>query len=179
MTGIWVLLATRQAVTDIQARLKQWFPDLQVEAWSHQLTLALEQDPTLNQQLILFDVEYDSGPFQTSVILHSFPGPQENTLVMLVMIELARRFSDAFTCRAMCDGHGYGDNSSPYWNLIWEQGYVYLADVSATFFTQCGDDAIEIVRQLDLSRHHLDHAGRLSHAGDQPIRTERIDSDRS
>ena len=99
--------------------------------------------------------------FPVVLTIDVFPGPQDEPQVMIVMIDLARRFAEAFSCRTICDGSGYGDSSAPFWSIIWDEGSAYLADDCNTVFADGEGGAVRVVREIQLPVSRLDSRGLL------------------
>jgi hypothetical protein len=164
MSGLWVALAIKKTVAEIRTVLENWFPELVVTDWD---TSSVERgkeslkNPLTETADILFQVFYNKSEFPTGIHLDRFPGPQDEAVIMPTMIELARLFSTAFTCRTICDGSGYGDDESPYWDIIWDKGKSYLADDCDTKFGDLTGGVIKIVREITLPAFVLDDAGQL------------------
>lgn len=68
--------------------------------------------------------------------------------------ELARVLSERFCAKAICDGTPYGDDGSPYWSLIWDDGLAYLADDINTLYSDGEGGPVRVVRKLDAVRSH-------------------------
>ena len=129
--------------------------------WSFEQMTESMGDSSKNPD-ILFRIEYNASEFSTCIFFDAFPGPQDETVLMPVMMELARRFADAFGCRTICDGSGYGDSQAPYWGIVWNAGKSFLADDSDTLFLDQEGGAVKIIRELDLPKVTLDHKGCLA-----------------
>jgi hypothetical protein len=161
MTGLWVALSVMKSAREIRILMENWFPKLVTEDWHLEQADGNVDSSLLQHPDILFRVEYNSSEFPTAIHFDAFPGPQDEAVIMRVMIELARRFANAFGCRTICDGSGYGDSQSPYWDIIWEGGRSFLADDCDTLFADQTGGAVRVIRQLDLPKIALDDAGRL------------------
>jgi hypothetical protein len=164
MTGLWVALSVRKTIAEIRAMLEEWFPALAVEDWD--LSSADRAEEALRTEAIgsadiLFQVEYNSSEFPTAIHFDRFPGPQDEAVVQPTMIELARMFATAFACRTITDGSGYGDDDSPYWDIIWDKGRSFLVDDCNTEFRDQTGGSVRIVREISLSSFGLDDSGRL------------------
>jgi hypothetical protein len=146
MTGLWVALSVNRSSEDILAALKNWFSHLEIGVFNK----LVEED--LPWPSIVIDVVRNESEFPVVIQFYQFPGPQDEQQIMPVMTELAGRFSDAFQCRTICDGSGYGDDDSPYWSVIWDHGVAYLADDGETLFGDGEGGPVRIVRKLDLDR---------------------------
>lgn len=64
------------------------------------------------------------------------------------LLGLARALSIDLSCRTICDGTGFGDDESPYWSVVWDQGVPYLADDLNSIFVDGEGGPIRIVRRL-------------------------------
>lgn len=157
MTGLWVGLAYRVTLDDVRAVLESWFPRCRVG----ELDLLIDAPPETEWPPIIIGMRANESEFPTLVDFTLFPGPEDEAVVMPVMIELARRFSAAYGCRTICDGSGYGDSPSPYWSIIWDAGKAYLADDANTTFADGEGGEVAIVRELRLDRVTLDTAGHI------------------
>ena len=146
MTGLWVGLSLPKSPADILKALKTCFSPLEIGFFN---TLVEEELPW---PPIVIDVVPNESEFPVVVEFYQFPGAQDEQQMMPVMIELAGRFSDAFQCRTICDGSGYGDDDSPYWSIIWDHGVAYLADDGGSLFGDGEGGPVRIVRELDLDR---------------------------
>ncbi len=62
--------------------------------------------------------------------------------------ELARKLSIEFACRTTCGGEGFGDDSSPYWSVVWDCGVAYLADDCGTVLCDEAGGPLRLVRPL-------------------------------
>jgi hypothetical protein len=69
------------------------------------------------------------------------------------LCDLAAELSVSLCTRVICDGSRYGDDSSPYWSLVWDMGRALLADDSQTDIGDGEGGAVRIVRALDLPPH--------------------------
>lgn len=160
MTGLWVALSVSKSALEIRAVLEKWFPELVIVDWSfEQSTASLGSFP--QNPDILFRIEQNASEFPICIQFDAFPGPQAETVIMPVMIELARRFADAFGCRSICDGSGYGDSQAPYWDIVWDSGKSFLADDGCTLFGDQAGGAVKIIREVDLPKVTLDNQGCL------------------
>lgn len=160
MNGIWVGLSdvvTEQKVREI---LTRWFPA--VEIMTRDAAMESDRSPW---PPIVFSVEDTGvGDFPSYVSFDCFPGPETDSLEAGAV--LARRLAEAFACRAICDGSGWGDDESPYWSIIWDKGRAHLADDSNTDFADGEGGPVKTLRELDLPDWGLDTRGSLSRPGD-------------
>ena len=109
---------------------------------------------------IVFSVEgTEVNDFPSFVSFDCFPGPESDSVEAGAV--LARRLADAFGCRAVCDGSGWGDDESPYWSIIWDGGRAFLADDSNSDFADSEGGPIQIVREIALPSWDLDAEGAL------------------
>jgi hypothetical protein len=164
MTGLWVALSQRKTVVEIHTDLENWFTELVVTDWDlSSLKRAKEtlRNLLLNTADILFQVEYNKGEFPTGIHFDKFPGSQIEAVIQPTMIELARMFANSFDCRTIYDGSAYGDDASPYWDIIWEKGRSFLADDCDTEFGDQTGGVVKIVREISLPSLELDDAGQL------------------
>jgi hypothetical protein len=156
MHGIWIALSTRVSEAQVGEHLQRWFP--RVEIMPYAAALAADRKPW---PPIVFSV--DERPsvedFPTTVHFDCFPGP--DSAAVGVGIALARRFSDALRCRALCDGTGLGDDPGPTWGVIWERGKAVLADDGGSAFGDGEGGPVRAVRDLVLQGMDLDPGGIL------------------
>ena len=175
-------LSIAKTIEDIQRTLRAWFPSLRVGIEDH-LVGDREWPP------IVIRTSTSASEFPTVVTFEAFPLRREKaqadpitialpagfwlvssspsteaaqilaSVIELVMIELARRFSEAFSCRAICDGSRYGDSSSPCWCLVWDAGRSYLADDCDTLFADGEGGSVKIVREIHIPAILLDDNG--------------------
>ena len=117
--------------------------------------------PAIDSADVLFQVEHKRSEFPTAIQFDRFPGPQDEAVIQPTMIELARMFATAFACRTITDGSGYGDDDSPYWDIIWDGGRSFLADDCDTEFGDQAGGSVKIVREISLPSFELDDSGRL------------------
>ena len=157
MNSLWVGLSLQVTLDDVRATLESWFPRCRVGEFDR----LLDAPSGTAWPPIVIGLEANESEFPTRVDFALFPGPQDEAVIMPVMIELARRFSAAFGCRTICDGSGYGDSPSPYWSIVWDAGTAYLADDVETAFADGEGGEVAIVRELRLPRVTLDTAGHL------------------
>jgi hypothetical protein len=158
MTGLWVGLASRATLDAVRAALESWFPDCRVGEFD----ALIEAPPGTPWPPIVVGLHENASEFPILIDLTVFPGPQDEAVVLPVMIELARRFAAAFGCRTICDGSGHGDDRSPYWSIVWDGDRAYLADDAGTAFADGEGGEVAIVRELRLPRVTLDAAGHLA-----------------
>jgi hypothetical protein len=163
MTGLWVALSVKKSPLEIRAALENWFPELTIQVWYPELIAQEPEDAhsSLQEAEITIHLDYNESEFPTVIHLDSFPGPQDETVIMPVIVTLARKFSDTFCCRAICDGSGYGDDTSPFWDIIWDKGKSFLADDCNTLFADQTSGAVKIVREISLLPFELDKFGRV------------------
>jgi hypothetical protein len=159
MHGIWVGLSISVSETKIKQLLERWFPALEI------LTLdeALRSDRS-PWPPIVFSVENRKNvdDFPIYIGFDCFPGPNDQAVA--VGIVLAKRLATAFACRALCDGSGLGDDETPYWSIVWEQGRSFLADDSGTQFADGTGGPVRVARELQLPGFDLDEQGALTHS---------------
>ncbi len=66
-------------------------------------------------------------------------------------IRFARYLSEEIGCRTICDGSGFGDDDSPYWSIIWDNGVSFLADDGGTTFGDGEPDKpVTVVRKIEV-----------------------------
>lgn len=156
MNGIWVGLSgvvTEHAVGELLAR---WFPA--VEIMTQDEAMASDRAPW---PPIVFSVEdTDVSDFPSYIGFDCFPGPESDSVEAGAV--LARRLSEAFGCRAICDGSGWGDDESPYWSIIWDTGRAHLADDSNSDFADGEGGPVRTVREIALPKWDLDAEGALA-----------------
>lgn len=165
MTGLWIALSVRKTAAEISSLMALWFPNLLISSWDLSSTEQADKslkDPKTEHADILFQIYYNKSEFPTGIHLDKYPGPQDEAVIMPVMIELARRFARAYNCRSICDGSGYGDTPSPYWDIIWDNGKSFLADDCDTEFGDQSGGAVRIIREISLPSSVLDGSGRLT-----------------
>jgi len=135
--------------------LHQCFPLLGATTMEDALRLEGEWPP------IVFSINQTSAAdFPVCVMFDLFPGESEESIS--VSHALARRFASFFGCRALTDGSGLGDDSSPYWSIIWESGQPLLAnDCDSALFDGVEGGLVRIARPIRYSVPDLDAAGRL------------------
>jgi hypothetical protein len=164
MTGFWVALSINKTAVEIRQLLEICFPDLVITVWDlSSLERGKEslKNPLTETAAILFQVIYNESEFPTTIDFDRFPGPQDEALIMPTQIELARMFAKLCNCRTICAGSGYGDDDSPYWDIIWDQGRSYLADDCDTEFGDQTGKPVKIVREISLPSYILDDNGQL------------------
>lgn len=66
------------------------------------------------------------------------------------LLELSRRISVAASCRTICDGTGFGDDPSPYWSIVWDNGMAHLADDVDSVIADGDGRPVRLIRRLDL-----------------------------
>ena len=164
MTCLWIALSLRKNVVEIRKVLKNLFPDLVIADWdlsSFELAKQALKDPAIDNADVLFHVWYNKSEFPTLIEFDRFPGPKDEAVIQATTIELARLFANAFECRTICEGFSYGDDESPYWDIVWDQGRSYLADDCDTEFGDQTGEPVKIVREISIPRFALDDSGRL------------------
>ena len=154
MTGLWLGLSIGATPDEVSAALARLFPAATVGFFDDVAELDAWPD-------IVVDVQENPSEFPTLVGVNVFPGPQEEPLVMRVMFELAARFAEAFACRTICDGSGYGDTPGEYWSMIHEGGRFYLADDTGTVFIDGEGGEVRIVREIVVPRARLGPDARI------------------
>ncbi|KAJ48738.1 hypothetical protein BD780_000866 [Clostridium tetanomorphum] len=65
-------------------------------------------------------------------------------------IYLGYELSIALGCKTIVDGTGFGDDASPYWDIVFDKGCPYLADDLESKFCDEGGKKIQIIRQMEL-----------------------------
>lgn len=63
-------------------------------------------------------------------------------------IYLAYKLSILFQCMTITDGTHFGDDSSEYWDIIFDEGEPFLADDLGTKFCDDGDGKLKIIRKM-------------------------------
>lgn len=71
-------------------------------------------------------------------------------------IYLAYKLSSLLQCRTITDGINFGDDSSEYWDIIFDKGEPFLADDLGTKFCDDGDGKIKIIRKMTFEELKLD-----------------------
>ncbi|HHS99812.1 MAG TPA: hypothetical protein ENK73_03055 [Thiomicrospira sp.] len=66
-------------------------------------------------------------------------------------LHFAKELSLLLGCKTICDGSYHGDDNSPFWCIIWDNGRAYLADDCGSVFggTEDGGE-VEIVRRVHI-----------------------------
>ena len=144
--------------------LEEWFPALAIEDWdlsSADRAGEALKTPAIDSADILFQVEHNRSEFPTTIQFDRFPGPQNEAVIQSTMIELARMFATVFACRTITDGSAYGEDDSPYWDIIWDNGRSFLADDCDSEFADRRGGPVKVARELSLPSFELDDSGRL------------------
>ena len=155
MNGIWVGLSDVVTEGTVRKLLARWFPE--VETMTQDEAMASDRTPW---PPIVFSVEgTEVSDFPSYVSFDCFPGPESDSVEAGAV--LAQRFAEAFGCRAICDGSGWGDDESPYWSIIWDGGRAHLADDSNSDFADGEGGPVRTVREIALPNWDLDAEGTL------------------
>ncbi|GEP64140.1 hypothetical protein CBE01nite_19080 [Clostridium beijerinckii] len=72
-----------------------------------------------------------------------------------VDVYIAYKLSILLQCKTITDGTYYGDDSSEYWNIIFDKGEPSLADDLETEFLGDGDGKVKIIRRMALEELKL------------------------
>ena len=156
MHGIWVGLSGTVSEDDIRTLLSEWFP--KTELMTRDEAVASDRTPW---PPIVFSVEEtDVADFPFYVSFDCFPGPDDDAVETGAV--LAKRLAESCACRAICDGSGWGDNESPYWSIIWQDGHAHMADDSNSDFADGEGGPVRTIRQIDLPAWDLDAEGNLA-----------------
>jgi hypothetical protein len=155
MAFIWIGLSRDCRADEVSRLLSAWFP----------AAANLTRDEALDRPTpwppIVFTLRRspEASDFPSLVDFDAFPGDDDKAVA--IGLALARRFSDALNCRAVSDGSGLGDDSSPYWSVVWDDGRAYLADDAGAALADGEGGALRIIRELTLSVGTLDDGARL------------------
>lgn len=119
MDYFWIGLAHTVDEADVLAAFKRWFPSA---------TVARLGDPGRAADVTV-DTEtgFPMRSFPFVVHVYAFPNCTNEICVGLA---LSRMRGVEFATRTICDGSGLGDDDSPYWCVVWEDGKYWLADDS-------------------------------------------------
>lgn len=63
---------------------------------------------------------------------------------------LAHCFSKVLKCKTITDGSGFGDDNSPYWDVVFDEGKIFLVDDLETKFSGDGDKLLKVVKELNI-----------------------------
>ena len=71
-------------------------------------------------------------------------------------IHLAYELSILLQCRTIVDGTHFGDDSSEYWDIIFDKGEPFLVDDLSTEFYDDGNGKLKIIRKMNFEELKLD-----------------------
>ena len=91
------------------------------------------------------DFGFPMPGFPFVVHVYSFPS---STSAICLGLALSRVIGVKFGTRTICDGSGLGDNDSPYWCVIWNDGKYWLANDAETDPLDAPPGPLKVVRQI-------------------------------
>ncbi|MEM7530555.1 MAG: hypothetical protein AAF639_00120 [Chloroflexota bacterium] len=150
MIGLWLGLSVVKTPVEVISTLQAWFPTLKIG--DYEVLIESNQD----WPPIVIWVSENKSEFPTGVSIELFPGPQDEGYEMPVVIELARRFAEAYDCQTICDGSGYGEvEHYPGYAIVWKDGVPYLADDYGSEFADQLGEPVRIIKpiQIDSTRN--------------------------
>lgn len=65
-------------------------------------------------------------------------------------MRIACFLSKKLNCRTICDGTKHGDDNSPYWSIIWDNGISYLANDSNSKLFDGEGGKVNILREISI-----------------------------
>ena len=107
----------------------------------------LSDDKTKWPEVVLtVDLNESDFPF----VVHFVWWP--NTANGIEEFHLAKSLGTKYECKTIIDGSGYGDDDSPFWCIIYDNGTFYLADDNDSAFgdRESGRGPVKIVKKLQL-----------------------------
>lgn len=116
----------------------------QLERFSNKLNFGCASK---NVSVVLYEVTRNESEFPVIWEFISFPDLHYGVRVDLV---IAYYLSSSLNCKTITDGTGLGIDSSEYWDVIFDNGKVFLVDDLNTKFYGDGDNRLKFVKELDL-----------------------------
>ena len=103
--------------------LRDWFPALSLGESDE---LIAEGRPWT--EIVIHVMDHPSE-FRTKIVFYVFPGSEDDPVFYSIVREVARRFSEHFGCRSICEAVGWGDPEGyPGTAIVWDAGRAFLAD---------------------------------------------------
>ena len=92
----------------------------------------------------------NESEFPFGLIIYKYPTHISSEKFQSMTILLSYFLANHFNCQTICDGSGFGDDDSPYWSIIWDDGIAYLADDSDSLFGDGEGGKVKKIKKLDI-----------------------------
>ena len=138
---MWVGISIKAEVNRLNRLTRKYFYPENV--------LVSEEFPDTEWPEIFIKLDENDSEFPLLLNLYKFEADEDKR--QNVSIALAKYLSESMNCKTICDGTGFGDDDSPYWSIVWDNGVAYLADdCGSTFGDGKKDKPVLITRKIEV-----------------------------
>lgn len=155
-----IYLDRKVDIEEIGKKIHNLFPSLSVFYYDFKDIPPTDLDIE-NSNQIFFNTYYQKEKLEFGFIISIYRTPDENSNERAMFI--AKSFSDSFKVRTLVPYILPQDPQDPYYDIIFDNGKIFLADDCSTSFGDDTDGIIKIIKEYNLNIYSFDSYAKMSY----------------